>query len=651
MTARLLLVGPPNVGKSALFGALTRRYATVSNYPGTTVEVARAPLGAGECLDTPGLAGLVPASEEEAVTVRILLERAGDTVVAVVDARDVERGISFVLALGDLDHRFVVALNCHDEALDARIGIDAAALEAALGVPVVPTVAVTREGVGRLRAALAEARPIAARADDPPDVARALDEAEALVAPGPHRRARARLALAGAEGVLPCAAPALTGIRRRLGAAFGVSLPALAARGRAEAARRIAAAAVRRPDRRPTRLGRIAGDLAVHPVWGWPVLATILWGIYEIVGVFAAGTLVDLLEEDVFGARVVPGVARLLSLLPDGPVERLLLVDPAAGPAPGAGLIIGPYGLVSMGLTYALAIILPVVSFFFLAFAVLEDTGYLPRLSVMLDRTFRAMGLNGRAVLPLVLGLGCDTMATMTTRILPSRKERILVTFLLALAIPCSAQLGVLAVLAGLLSGAALLAFVAAVVGVAVAAGAIGARVLPGRPAPFLLEIPPVRRPRLANVAAKTVARTEWYLREAVPLFLLGTLVLWLLDAAGALERLYGLLAPLVVGVLGLPREAARAFVMGFLRRDYGAAGLFDIFAPALRAGSAPPAVEADLVVAMTTITLFVPCLANLLVIGKERGWRGAVAVLALTTIIAFSAGGATRLVLGGLGW
>ena len=180
---------------------------------------------------------------------------------------------------------------------------------------------------------------------------------------------------------------------------------------------------------RGARVSRWLGRIAIHPVWGWPVLAAVLLVMYEFVGIFGAGTLVGLMEEGLFHGYLNPWAQAALSHLPW---------------AFGRDLLVGEYGVVTMGLSYGLAIVLPIVLTFFTAFALLEDSGYLPRLAVMSDRVFRLMGLNGKAVLPMVLGLGCDTMATLTTRILPTKKERLLATLLLALGVPCSAQLGVI---------------------------------------------------------------------------------------------------------------------------------------------------------------------------------------------------------------
>jgi ferrous iron transport protein B len=297
-----------------------------------------------------------------------------------------------------------------------------------------------------------------------------------------------------------------------------------------------------------------------------------------------------------------------------------------------------------MGMTYALALILPIVTTFFLSFGILEDSGYLPRLAALSNRVFQMLGLNGKAVLPMVLGLGCVTMATLTTRVMENKRERLLVTLLLALAVPCSAQLGVvMGMLAGISLTAAMI-WAGVVLGVLLAVGWLAARLVPGQRSPLLVELPPLRWPQFSNVVLKTLARLEWYIKEVVPLFLLGTFLMFGLDKTGILSIITRAGEPLVTGWLGLPPEASAAFLMGFLRRDFGATGLFVMQTQGLLNGL-------QVVVAMVTITLFIPCVASVLVIAKERGWRTAAGMVALIIPLAFLVGGLlNRLLLAG-GW
>ena len=199
--------------------------------------------------------------------------------------------------------------------------------------------------------------------------------------------------------------------------------------------------------------------MLTHRWWGLPILAIVLFACYEFVGVLGAGTAVNFLEKTVFAEWVVPALTRAVRfVVPAGAVQTFLVGPPGVDPLEHAGFLVGKYGVVSMGLSYGLAIVLPIVLTFFTAFALLEDSGYLPRLAVMSDRVFRLMGLNGKAVLPMVLGLGCDTMATLTTRILPTRKERLILTLLLA-GVPCAPLLVVMIVILRSLPASATLFF------------------------------------------------------------------------------------------------------------------------------------------------------------------------------------------------
>jgi ferrous iron transport protein B len=326
--------------------------------------------------------------------------------------------------------------------------------------------------------------------------------------------------------------------------------------------------------------------------------------------------------------------------------EYVVTAGPTSSLQAGAKLVhdlfVGPYGIITMALTYAIAIVLPVVFTFFIFFGLLEDSGYLPRLAVMLNRFFRLMGLNGKAVLPMVLGLGCDTMATLTTRILETKKERVIVTLLLALGIPCSAQLGVIMAMLGLLNPLAALIWLGVVGATIFFVGALSSRILSGTSSDFIMEIPPIRMPRIGNILVKVMARLEWYLREAVPLFIVGTLVLFLFDLTGLLRVFQSAISPLIVGMLSLPSEAANAFLIGFLRRDYGAAGLFMM----QRAGELDPI---QTLVSLTVITLFIPCIANLFMMIKERGWKTALWMTAFIIPYAFGIGWLLNIALRGL--
>ena len=305
-------------------------------------------------------------------------------------------------------------------------------------------------------------------------------------------------------------------------------------------------------------------------------------------------------------------------------------------------LLVGEYGVITLGLRYAVGIILPIVTTFFLFFSFLEDAGYLPRLAMLVDRIFKWFGLSGRAVIPMVLGFGCSTMATMVTRTLETVRERVIATILLALAIPCSAQLGVIMGLLGQTPGALVVwtLCIALLMGVV---GVLAGRLMPGEAPMFYMELPPMRLPQLSNVLTKTYTRMQWYFLEILPLFLFASVLMWLGKLTHTFEKLVNLMTP-IMRALGLPKEAAVAFIFGFFRRDYGAAGLYDLQTKGLLDGR-------QLTVAAVTLTLFIPCVAQFLMMYKERGWKVSVAIFLAVSLVAFISGYFLNILLLATGW
>lgn len=634
----ILLVGHPNVGKSVLFHRLTGAYVNVSNYPGTTVEVTRANTRfdhAAVLLDTPGVLALPSRSDDERATMAALLHENSRCLVQVGDAKNLRRTLTLTALLAELGVPMVLALNMHDEAAARGVTVDVAALSQELGIPVLATVATGGEGIGELTGSLTNARKPQALlrydADFENEIA-TMTAAIARLAPHPRLAARglAILFLGGDSAVadwLQEAAgehyPELENLCQAAGERTDGDLPTLLARERTEAADTLAASVIQRAVRSSPLLSQRLGQYVVHPVWGIPILLAVLYVVYQFVGVFGATVLVGLLEKDLFQDILNPAFTNLVNAMISLPWLSELLV--------------GQYGLWTMGMTYALALILPIVTTFFFAFGVLEDSGYLPRLTVIANRLFSMIGLNGRAVLPMVLGLGCVTMATLTTRILHSPRERMITIFLLALAIPCSAQLGVVLGMLGGVSFTAVLVWALAMLAILLLSGFLASKLIPGRRIPLVTELPPMRLPILGNVLKKTGGRLKWYLLEVIPLFLLGTFIMYALDKSGALPGIIRLGEPLVSGWLGLPKEASAAFVMGFLRRDFGATGLFAM------AHSLSP-IQA--VVGMITITLFVPCFASLMMMVKEQGAKVALGMVAVIVPFAFFVGGLFNILL-----
>jgi ferrous iron transport protein B len=639
---KVILIGNPNVGKSVIFNYLTGKYVTVSNYPGTTVEVSTGILSAHgkklQVLDTPGVNSLIPMSEDEKVTRDILLKEPKSYLIQVMDTKNIRRGLLVSLQLLEMGLPFLILLNMWDEAKSRGIDINIQVLSEILGVSILKTVATRKKGLEKIKENL-QARPPSSISVSYPD---AIETGITRMTPflpeaSISRRSLALMLLSGDESLAEWLHHNLSEneiqqiekIRQEIQLHLAEPIGYLINLARLRKGDELLSHVIGLRGEAPKSVASFLGNLSIHRFWGIPILLFILWITYEFVGVFGAQTCVKFLEETLFGKWLLPPITYFF--------QRFI-------PIPFLQeLFIGPYGVITMALSYAIAIVLPIVGCFFLVFGLMEDSGYLPRLAVMTNDVFKKMGLNGKAVLPMVLGLGCDTMATMTTRILETEKDRTIVTLLLALGVPCSAQLGVILGMFAGLPVFYLSIWIFMIAGIIILVGYLASRVIPGEGSDFILEIPPLRIPLISNVIVKTLARIEWYLKEAVPLFMLGTLILFILHKTKILTFLEWAATPLIVYFLGLPAKVTEAFLIGFLRRDYGAAGLF-ILAKEGQLNSH------QILVSLVTITLFIPCIAQFFMMIRERGLRKALWISAVVFPVAFGVGGMLNFLLKWIG-
>lgn len=591
---RIALVGNPNCGKSVVFGALTGRYVDVSNFPGTTLDISRGRLGEDVLIDTPGVYGISSFNDEERVTRETVV--GADVIVNIVNGVFLERDLFLTCQLLDMGLPLVVGVNMMDELERNGLALDLENLQKELGVPVVPLVAVRGEGLFELRRAVAEARP--GKVD--PALA---DSLENLSRRHGVEQRQALLLLEGDEATSAlCGTPALDQreetYRRRRERVDGI-----VARSLHEVATGAGLA---------VRLGRAL----VRPASGLPILAVVLGIAYYLIGVGVAQGIVGLTEGRIMRGYYEPFIRAAVGLVvPSGSWLGTILV--------------GEFGVLTMTMTYVVGLLLPLVIAFYLVLSLMEDSGYLPRVAALTDRLLTGLGLNGRAIIPVILGFGCVTMATITTRLLGSPRERTIATALLGLTIPCSAQMAVIASLIAPLGPVWVTVYAAIILILFIGIGTFLNRLLPGKSSDFLIDLPPMRLPRLDNVARKTYMKTKMFVKEATPLFALGAFLVGLMQVTGVLLAVQDAFAPLTVGVLKLPKEAATAFVMGLVRRDFGAAGFYSM---SLTAGQT--------LTALVVITLFVPCIASVTVMFKERGWREAASIWFGSWILAFVVGG-----------
>ena len=638
-----VLVGSPNVGKSALFHALTGKYATVSNFPGTTVDLMWGSCRAGRAqdavwkvCDTPGVVGLPPRTEDELIAERVLLESSPDIIIQVADSNNLPRALLLSLGLAEYEIPMVLVLNMADERANSGINIDIHRLSDLLGIPVVETVAITGEGVGELKKAMARARVPTRKAWYDGEVLKALAQIERHFDPVRHkyRRALAINLLTNKNGdayfewlktgstVDPARVLSTSKIAR---GRFIRDTEIVILEAREYAVRWMIGEVQTKSERGSSRFLSKTGTWLMRPAPGFLFALFSLFLMYEFVGVLGASVLVNFFENTLFGKWINPFLIAVCRNLIPLPIIQELLV--------------GEYGVFTMAITYSFALILPIVTTFFLFFGLLEDSGYLPRLAVMLDRLFRLIGLNGRAVVPMVLGLGCGTMATVTTRILGTKKEKLIVSLLLTLSVPCSAQLGTIFGMTVGVSPKVLGVWLGVILSVTFFVGWAAAKLLPGSRSPLLIEIPPLRVPKFSNIWRKVSFRLSWYLKEVVPLFVLATVVLFVLDRTHLLMHLEKFFSPAIVHFLGLPQGAARFLLLGFLRRDYGAAGFFSMAKLGLLTGR-------QMAVSTIIITLFIPCIAHLLMTFKERGRAAGTGIFIFVIAFAFLVGGAVNWIL-----
>jgi len=567
---KILLVGNPNVGKSALFSRLTGVRTTVSNYTGTTISYTKGFMKLGgekaEIIDVPGTYTLEPTSDAERIALKMLDE--GDIVINVVNATNLERSLYLTLQLLEKNIPVVIALNIWDDTKHRGIHIDLEKLRDLLGVPTIPTVALTGEGIKDLVESIPEA--------------------------------------------LPKKNPQITRDER------WVEIGSIIEQ-------------VQHIDRRHHRLSEKMQDASVKPFSGAIIAAIVLVGSFFVIRFIGEG-LINYVLDPLFNRLWAPVIIKLSDILGGGGVLHNILVGKIYGDEIS---FVESFGILSSGLYVPLVMVLPYIISFYFVLGILEDIGYLPRLAVLMDTIMHWLGLHGYAIIPTLLGLGCNVPAILATRILESNRERFIASTLVSIAVPCAALQAMVFGLVGKHGGQ----YVAMVYGtlfiVWVLMGIILNRFLKGFSPELLIEIPPYRLPLLRTVLQKMWMRIRGFLAEAIPIILGAIFVINILYSLGAFNGIANVTAPIVTGVLGLPKEAVTSLILGFLRKDVA----LGMLAPLALAPK-------QLVIASVVLAMSFPCIATFVVLLKELGLYG---LLKATGIMIFSAlfvGGILNLIL-----
>ncbi len=539
----ILLMGNPNVGKSAVFSRLTGADVTASNYPGTTVDFSEGHAKINgekyEIIDVPGAYSLEPSNKAEEVATKMLED--GDIVINVVDATNLERNLNLTFELLEKNIPMIIALNMWDETQHQGIKIDTNQLQKELEVPVIPTTALTGEGFKELVNNLKNAK----KGNQNPKTE---DE----------RWKKVGEIVEKTQTIKP----------------------------------------------KQHTLKEKISEATIKPHTGIPIAILIIFLIFNLIR-FIGETIIAHITEPLFNTFYTPIIMYINQQLGQGPLQNILIGDLFQGQIS----YMESMGLLTTGIFVPFASVLPYIIAFYFGLSILEDTGYLPRLSTLLDNIFHRLGMHGHGIVPVFLGLGCNVPGVLSTRTLESEKQRFISATLLSISVPCMAQT---AMIFGILAPYGL-KYIYLVFGTLfllyIGAGLTLNKLIGGESPEIFLEIPPYRRPTLKVLLQKTYMRVRWFIKEAVPYLFLGILILNVLYQFRIIQNIGNLTSPIIVGLFGLPEGAVSALVIGFLRKDLAIGMLLGL-------GMKP----LQLVIASTILTIYFPCAATFATLVKELG-------------------------------
>jgi ferrous iron transport protein B len=635
----IALAGNANVGKSVTFNQLTGVDQIIGNWPGKTVERAEGLLQYKghriRIIDLPGIYSFSTYSLEELVSRDFIALEQPDAVVNVIDASALERNLFFTIQLLELAPPLLISVNQIDLAEKKGITIDTEKLAELLGVPVVPTVAIKGKGIATLTDAILD---LAQRRPTPPilrygkeieeRIEKLVPRLEQLTIPYPVRFTAIKLLERDPAMVkiVKEQDQAIVGMADRLAGEIetmhGESVCVVMSAERYQVADRIAAEVITMypisegPQKKSLtdRLDRVA----LHPLLGYLAVFLVIGGL--LVWTF------------VVGARISDVIQTILVQI--GPYEPVI-----TGPVAGI-LWNGAFSGFVAGVTLVIPYVLP----FYLLLAVMEDSGYLTRIAVMLDRGMHKLGLHGKAVIPLILGYGCNVPACFSCRIMESPKQKLLAAFLVTL-IPCTARtvviLGLVGKFVNIWWALALYAFDILLI---IIVGRIAFKIVPGESVGLIMEMPDYHVPSASVVAKQTWARTKSLIWFVFPAYIIGSAAIQVFYAVGLLNPVNNLLAPITVFWLGLPVIVGITLIFGIVRKELTILTLAVLFGSTNFAAFLTPV---QLIVIALVSMLYIPCISVIFVLASEFGWKRSLAISFTEIVLAIGLGGIAFRLLG----
>ena len=617
MSLTIALVGNPGVGKSLIFNQLTGVGVETGNYPGSSIDL----LSGGSCfqrervevLDLPGVYSLEDGTETDALVRRVIDDDTVTAIVAVLDATRLERNLYLLLQVAEYGRPMIAVVNMIDETDRRGIAIDTERLEAFLGITVLATSAATGQGIDRiLPAAVLEARSGTVEVPYDHHIEAALHSLHRTF--GVDRRT----ALQALQGIGddPELLETAGAVAEEIGRRHRMSAGQIIATNRHNHARTIADEVVSSAG----GVGAGIDRLLTRTIPGIPIVAGVLVGMLLVV--FLIGGVLEGYIVQAF---------------------QVLLLDPLAALdlPPLVDVVLRS---VVLALQAGFGIAFPYIFTFFILLAILEDSGYMSRAAFLADRAMHRAGLHGEAIIPLVLGFGCNVPAIMGTRLLATRREKIIAAFLITM-VPCSARTVVISgIVASFVGLAAAFSVYLVVLGLVILTGLVLSRVAPGPQLGMVLEMAPLRRPRLDMVLLKSWLRFREFLYIALPLLLVSSVVLGLLGYFGVVAAVQAVFAPISEGLLGLPAYASTALLFGILRKEMAFETLV-VLAGTANLDTVMTAVQ--LYTFAIVSTLFVPCISTIAVLRRELGTRVAALITAYTVVLGLGIGALIHVIAG----
>ncbi len=621
------VIGNMNVGKTTLFTKMCGRETKSINIPGNTVSIQAGRIKGTDkdAFDTPGICSIFSHNEDERTSRDIILPQKIDYdiqgILLIADAKHMKRSIAIALQYAEYGLPMLLDINMIDEAASRGIEIDFEKLSEILGVEVCTTIA--REGIGiqKVISNLGNMRPANKLIKYPIWIEQYLEIVTKLLnSTEISPRAIGVLLLSGDSGTEEY-------VETKFGTGMLEQLKDLAEEYRKEeplscsiiltnlynkkAEQIINETQKIKPHTKNPFIVKL-GDWCTQLSTGIPIAVTIIYITYLFIGSFGATFLVDTIGSAIFDGFLIPFTAEIISPIPSAFV-RDMFIDP-------------DFGILPTGVFLALGLVLPVLFCFYIAFGLLEDSGYLPRLSILLDKLLKKMGLNGKGVIPLVMGFSCVTMAILTTRMLDTEKEKNIATFILLLGMPCAPLLAVMFIILGKMPVSATITVFGLIFIQILFAGFIANKILPGIQTPLLMEIPPMRLPKPIQILKMSASKTYFFMKEAIPVFILASLSVFLFERMGGLAVLERVSEPVISGFMGLPVKSVQVFIKTLIRRESGAteighlSSIYD---------------NVQLVVNLLVMTFLSPCVNAIIVLFKERGTKAAIAIMGTVMIYA----------------